>query len=211
MRWGVQSGESGRRRGSTAAFILFLGRNACRTLDSMRLKRPRQMKRRTASLRRRSRRLATAVRHTRVKPRGAALLLVSLSLQKLPLLVLSHLLAALLDDTTQNDFSLRRFNRRSGPMFRESALVCQPRPGGPCIRSAARRSGFSRDPLRGAERSAQPREKALSTRLRAVPSARFTGWRRGRKGMIGSRRLPREAIDARISWCPGSIIWPRRR
>jgi hypothetical protein len=47
------------------------------------------------------------------------LLLVSLPLEKLPLLVLAHLLAALLNDTTHDDFSLLRGEMRNAPMFRD--------------------------------------------------------------------------------------------
>ncbi len=57
---------------------------------------------------------------------GRRLLLVPLSLQKLPLLVLTHLLAALLDDTTHSVFSLLGEKMRSGRMFRDSAASCQP-------------------------------------------------------------------------------------
>ena len=53
------------------------------------------------------------------------LFLVSLPLEKLPLLVLAHLLAALLDDTTHDEFSLLRDEMRSAPMFRDSAAACQ--------------------------------------------------------------------------------------
>lgn len=55
----------------------------------------------------------------------AVLLLVPLPLQKLPLLVLAHFLAALLDDTAHCVFSLLRDEIWSGPMFRDSARACQ--------------------------------------------------------------------------------------
>jgi hypothetical protein len=48
-----------------------------------------------------------------------SLALMTLPLQQLTLLVLAHLLAALLNDTTHDDFSLLRGEMRNAPMFRD--------------------------------------------------------------------------------------------
>lgn len=139
---------------------------------------------------------------------GLDLLLVPSALQQLALLVLSHLLPALLDHTAHWDSpcsvpiapgGVRRLawlapglgGSTTGPWgvsggrFRSSARPCQAGPQYPSMRS--------------------------TNRLRTLPSIRLTRWRRGRKGTIGSRRIPSSAMASRIAAWPGSIICPRRR
>lgn len=128
----------------------------------------------------------TATPCPRTIVRKKQLLLVSLSLEELPLLVLAHLLAALFDDTTHDEFSLVRAETLRPAIFRDLERPCQASSG----RSSVRRSGRDPDP--------QARENVPMRRLLALPRARFSGWRRGRKGTIGRRRRPREAIASRI-------------
>jgi len=151
-----------------------------------------------------SRRTAPASIGRTAERRPGRLLLVSLPLQKLALLVLTHLLPALLDHAAHGDSPLALW-RAAGPrravhshdeMAREAVFRESPR----CCQAAGRGTSSWRPEW------SQARENAPRNRLRAVPSARFTGCRRGRKGTIGSRRWPRESMARRIASWPGSII-----
>ena len=149
-----------------------------------------------------------------MKNRGVAaaiqklsLLLVTLSLKQLALLVLAHLLSALLNHTTQR-FSPRPTVRSSqvrrhyrcgitqswgAVSFRDSLPTCQAMT---CL-CGINPFGWSTPPR--AQYQPQRGLKPFKTKFRAVPSARFTGWRRGRKDTIGDLRFPSAPIDSRIT------------
>ena len=135
----------------------------------------------------------------RAGPSWRSLLLVSLSLQELPLLVLSHLLAALLDDTTHVILSLPRDELRSAPMFRSSWNTCQPGWGAhtsaTCRWAPPLGRVYALPPAQN-----QDRVNASITLVRTLPRARLTRCRRGKKGTRGSRRRPREATRMRMDW-----------
>lgn len=143
-----------------------------------------------------------------------ALLLVASPLQELSLLVLSHLLAALLDHTTHWNLPGPRGLRRAG--FEVSSGCPHRTRSSGCFEAGVRGAGTFRG-LRTpcqANPGARPRprggripsglcdqapSKRSTKRLRTLPSIRLTTWRRGRKGRIGRRRMPRSAIASRIS------------
>jgi hypothetical protein len=145
---------------------------------------------------------------------SGGLLLVTGALQQLPLLVLAHLLAALLDHTAH--WKSPWSTASSAPPFR--GLVPAARtarsPHGRAQRLAGVRARGGLEARAGAvkrrEHGQNPSRRSTK-RLRTLPSIRFTTCRRGRNGRIGRRRIPRWAIASRIAACPGSIICPRLR
>ena len=135
-------------------------------------------------------------------PPELALALVTGALQQLPLLVLAHLLAALLDDVAQDLTSSVITSHREAPRFFERGRIVGDRAPG-----VNRRTGFdfgswppldsALRPKSAATQAGVGSERAPATNRRFLggsadpPSQRFNRWRRERKRSGASRRTPR--------------------
>ena len=137
---------------------------------------------------------------------GLALALVACAAQKLALLVLAHLLAALFDDASQGPpRKMDEFGRLNSANRPQSQIVAK----------ASDAPGTERESCAPGEQllsqEASLTTCSLRSRERRYPNQRFRRFWRRRKPRTGFSRSPSCSSSSAIALHSGSIMSPRRR